>query len=423
MTRIRRRVMGAMAAGWLAVPCAQAQEVTVEQLVALALERSPELQAARAEIGVVAGQVTQAGLRPNPTLAASQEQGGGGMMTTTVGAEWPLDLFRRPARVLAARSATEVTALAIRNRERLLASMVREQAGRLLAARRSLDVIDESLTAARRMRDLLERRVTEGGTPKLDASLASVDVMRLEAEAALAAGDVAAALIELKAIVGLAPDATLAIGDSLEGLAGAPAAPRLTPTAALEARPDLREAIARIDFAEARAEQVRQEARTDVTLSAGYTRLAFGFSQLGLDARGARVPIHDIFHTVTIGARLSLPVRNRSQGTLAAAEAERQGAEALFTARQRAARAEIDAATAREREARRAVELYATSIRSLARQNVEVLLEAYDLGRFPLSDVLAEQRRYLDVEAGYTAVLMRAYDARTALARAFGEIP
>ncbi len=423
MTRIRRRVICAIASGWLAVPGAQAQEVTVEQLVATALERSPELQAARTEIGVVAGQVTQAALRPNPMLAASQEQGGGGMMTTSVGVEWPLDLFRRPARVAAARSATEVTALAIRDRERLLASMVREQAGRLLAAQRSLEVINESLTAARRMRDLLDRRVTEGGTPQLDANLAAVEAMRLEADAALATGDAAAALIELKATVGLAPDAPLAIGDSLEGLAGAPAVPRLTPTAAIEARPDLREAIARITFAEARAVQARQEARTDVTLAAGYTRLSFGFDERGLNPRGAPVPIHDIFHTVTIGARVSLPVRNRNEGTLAAVEAERKGAEALFTARQRAARADIDAAVARERETRRAVELYATNIRNLARQNVDVMLEAYDLGRFPLSDVLAEQRRYLDVEAGYTAVLMRAYDARTAVARAFGEIP
>jgi cobalt-zinc-cadmium efflux system outer membrane protein len=411
------------AAGWLVVPCAQAQEVTVEQLVALALERSPELQAARAEIGVVAGHVTQAALRPNPMLAASQEQGPRGMMTTTVGVEWPLDLFRRPARIAVARSATQVTSLTIHDRERVLASMVREQAGRQLAARRTLEVINESATAARRMRDLLDRRVTEGDTPKLDANLASVEAMRLEAEAALAAGDVAAALVELKATVGLAPDAPLALADTLEGVAGAVAVPRLTPTAALEARPDLREAIARIDFAEARAEQARQEARTDVTVAAGYTRSAFGFDQLGLDARGRPVPIQDIFHTVTVGARVGLPFRNRNQGTLAAAEAERKGAEALFTARQRAARAEIDAAVAREREVRRAVELYAADIRTLARQNVDVILEGYDLGRFPLSDVLAEQRRYLDVEAGYTSVLMRAYEARTAVARAFGEIP
>ena len=62
------------------------------------------------------------------------------------------------------------------------------------------------------------------------------------------------------------------------------------------------------------------------------------------------------------------------------------------------------------------------SIRDLARQNVEVQLEAYDLGRTPLTDLLAEQRRYLDVEAAYTSVLSRAYEARVALRRAQGEI-
>jgi len=425
MTRTTRLLSLALCLGGLLLRPSPAlsQAVTVEQLVAVALERSPDLQAARAELGVVAGEVTQAALRPNPMLAASQEQGRGGMMTTSVGVEWPLDLFRRPARVAAARSTGEVTALAIRDRERLVASMVREQAGRLLAAQRTLDVINESLMAARRMRDLLDRRVTEGGTPKLDANLAAVEAMRLEAEAALAGGDVAAALIELKATVGLAPDAPLMLADTLEALAAVPPTPRLTPTAALEARPDLREAIARINVADLRAQAARQEARTDVTLAAGYTRSAFGFDLFGIDARGTSMRIHDIFHTVTIGARVNLPVNNRSQGTLAAIEAERKGAEALFAARQRAARAEIDAASARERETRRAVELYATTIRSLARQNVEVMLEAYDLGRFPLSDVLTEQRRYLDVEAGYTDVLMRAYDARTAVARAYGEIP
>ena len=415
--------MCAAAAALIGVPAAQAQDMTIEQVVSLAIERSPELRVARAEIGVAAGQVTQAALRPNPMLAAGQEQGAGGMMTTSVGVEWPLDLFRRPARVATARSAAGVTALAIRERERMVASTVREQAGRLLAAQRMLEVTNESLAAARRMRDLLDRRVTEGGAPKLDANLASVQAMRLEADAALAAGDVEAALIELKATVGLAPDAPLALRDSLEGVAAAPALPRLTPTAALEARPDLREAIARIDFAEARAEAARREAKPDVTLAAGYTRSRFGFDQLGLDARGTPVPIHDIFHMVTFGARVSLPFRNQNQGALAAAQAEREGAEALFTARQRTARAEIDAAVAREREVRRAVDLYAGNIRTLARQNVEVMLEGYDLGRFPLADVLAEQRRYLDVEAGYTGVLMRAYEARAAVARAFGEIP
>jgi cobalt-zinc-cadmium efflux system outer membrane protein len=167
----------------------------------------------------------------------------------------------------------------------------------------------------------------------------------------------------------------------------------------------------------------RRDAGPQVTIVGGYTRNAFGFPQLGLASNGAPARIHGIFHSVALGARVTLPLRNRNQGALAAAAAERGGAQALFDARQLAAGAEVDAAAARNREARRAVELYAGDIRALARQNVDVMLEAYDLGRFPLSDVLAEQRRYLDVEAGYTAVLGRAYAARAELSRAFGEVP
>lgn len=410
--------------GLLSLPLsAGAQEVTIEQLVATALERAPELQTARTEVAVAAGQVAQATLRPNPMLTASHEHDPGGMAITTVDVEWPLDLFRRPARVATARSAADITSLSIRESERLVASAVREQTGRLLSARRTLDVTNEALTAARRMRDLLDRRVTEGGSPKIDANLAAVQALRLEADAALATGDVEAATIELKAMVGLPPDAPLVLRDSLEAAVASPAVPRLTPTAAIEARPDLREAIARIGLADVRAEETRRDARSEVTLVAGYARNRFGFPQLGLNRQGAPVPIQDTFYTVTLGAQVTLPFLDRKQGTLAAVQAERTRAEATFAARRLAARAEIDAAVAREREARRAVELYATRVRELARQNVEVMIEGYDLGRFPLMDVLTEQRRYLDIEAGYTAVMARAYQARAALARAFGEMP
>ena len=91
-----------------------------------------------------------------------------------------------------------------------------------------------------------------------------------------------------------------------------------------------------------------------------------------------------------------------------------------LNARQLQARAEIDAATLQDREAQKAIEQYA-AIRDVARQNVEVLLEAYDLGRTTLADLLTEQRRYLEVETGYTEVLGRAYDARVALRLARGD--
>ena len=400
-----------------------AQEMTVEELVGVALQRSPDLQAARAGIAMAAGRVTQAGVRPNPMVSGTHEQGGVDMATTTMGVEWPLALRRRPARVAVARGDAEIAALSVRDRERLLASAVREQAGRLLAARRRLEITSEALGAARRLRDLLDRRVTEGGSTKLDANLAAVEALRLDADVALATGDVQAATIELRALAGLPADAPLVLRDSLEGLAAAPVLPRLTLAAALEARADIREALARIGLADARLDAARREARTDVTLVAAYTRSTFGFDLLGFAPGGARAPIQDIFHTVTVGAKLTMPWFDRNQGTIAAVQAEREGAELFVTARQRSARAEIDASLARERETRRAVELYAGDVRTLARQNVDVMIEGYDLGRFPLSDVLTEQRRYLDVEAGFTDVLTRAFEARAAVASAFGETP
>jgi cobalt-zinc-cadmium efflux system outer membrane protein len=421
MNRITRVAIYALFVGTALPVSASAQAATVEELVATALERSPELQVVRTEVGVASGEVMQAALRPNPTLSSSHEHEPGGMMITGVDVEWPLDLFRRPARVTAAQRMADVTSLSIRNRERLLASLVREQAGRVLSARRTLELINEALTTTRRMRDLLDRRVTEGGSTKLDANLAAVEALRLEADAALATGDLEAATIELKAVVGLEPDAPLVLSDSLEGLMASPMVPRMTPVAAIEARPDLREAIARIGLADARAEEARRNAQSEISVVGGWTRNRWMFPQLGLDQHGAAVPIQNTFHTYVVGARVTLPFSNRNQGLLASVRAERQGADALFAARQRAARAEIDAAIARERETRRAVDIYSTTVRELARQNVDVMLEAYDLGRFPLSDVLAEQRRYLEIESAYTTVLSRAYDARTAVARAFGE--
>ena len=406
-----------------AIPAsARAQDVTVEQLVTLALERSPELRVARAEVAVAAGQVTQANLRPNPVAVASQEQGSG-MMTTIVGVEWPLDVSRRSARTETAQRASELTSLSVRERERLLAAEIREQAGRLLAAHRVLDVTNEALTQARRTRDLVNRQVTEGRAPQLDANLAALEALQVEAEAILATGEAEAAMIELKALAGLPPDAPLVIRDSLESLVVSASVPRVTPATAMETRPDIREALARMTFADAQGEEARRAGGFDVTVVGGYTRARSGFEQQGFDASGVRVPIEGVFHTLTLGAKVTLPIFNKNQGALISAQSERGAAEALFDTRQRAARAQIDAAGARDREARRAVALYASTVRDVARQSVDVVLEAYDLGRFRLSDLLTQQRRYLEVEAAYTDVLSRAYQAQAALRRALGEIP
>jgi outer membrane protein TolC len=58
----------------------------------------------------------------------------------------------------------------------------------------------------------------------------------------------------------------------------------------------------------------------------------------------------------------------------------------------------------------------------LARRNLDVVRQTYELGRGTLSDVLAEQRRYLEFETEYTSALREAFEARTSLEFARGEL-
>jgi cobalt-zinc-cadmium efflux system outer membrane protein len=403
-----------------------AQGVTVNQLVERALDRAPQILAARSEIDVARGDLVQARLRPNPTVSSSrQEQLRGTDNQTMFEIEWPLDVFRRSGRLTVAERAVEATTLSVEDRERLHAAAVREQAGRVLTAARTLAVTDDLLALNRRTRDLLQARVKEGASPPLDLNLAEVEVRRIEAQRPRQVAAERMHLLELKALVGLPPDAPLALRDDLEAAVRAESAAPPAGTNrddALGRRADVREASARARLASARAQQMRREGRFDLSLYGNYSRMDFSFPQRAFDPAGSIVPIRGLFHNVSVGAMVMVPFSDRKQGAIAAADAEHRRAEQAAAARELAARAEIAAAIVRDTEARKAVELYAAGARELARRNLEVVREAYELGRSALFDVFAEQRRYLELESAYTDALSEAYQARTALRRALGEV-
>jgi cobalt-zinc-cadmium efflux system outer membrane protein len=127
-------------------------------------------------------------------------------------------------------------------------------------------------------------------------------------------------------------------------------------------------------------------------------------------------------HNVAVGVRISLPVFDRGQGAVAAAKARETAAAATLAERRLAADGELAEARARVAAARAAVAAYAQETRALARRNVDVVRDTYTLGRATLLDVLAEQRRYLDVEAGYITALADSYAAATDLQRAKGAL-
>ena len=403
-----------------------ANGLSLEQAVARGIEQEPSLRAARSQVDVAHGTSLQASLRPNPLFSFERrEEPGGTDNLTTVGVEWPLDLFRRSERVAVAEREVTTVQLASADRERVLAAEVRMRYGDVLAAIRDLGLLDELVAATERQYDLLRSRVEEGASPPLERDLLDVELRRVQAERLLHAGQTETAVFELKRVLGMNTDATLTVRETFEDLVQreAAVAPQVANASeTIEQRTDVREAAARIAVAEAKIGRARAEGRFDVSVFATYMRMDAGFPQRAFAPDGGLERVRGQFNYLSAGAMVTIPVLNQNQGEVAVAHAERSGAVAAYDATRLAAEAELASARARDERARQAVRLYSTGAQTLARQNLTVVAQSYQLGRVTVFDALAERRRYLDVERAYTEALRAAYEARTALNRALGEL-
>lgn len=395
--------------------------LTVDQVVERAVADNPELRAMRAEIDAARGRLLQAGLRPNPMLdLGGQANVSGPDNNVNVGLSIPLDLNGRKAgRVGVAEREIDMKQAQVSDRERRLSAEVRLKAGDLLAAHRNLAFTEELLGTNEKGLGLVRDRVQQGGAPALEESLVLVEVNRLEASLSILKSRVEVLGLQLRLLAGMPPDEPL----SLQGeLAPRPLALERTQALAraLAGRPDL--VIARAEAAMAQAKIRREEAegRWDARFNLGYQRQESGFPLNGLTDRGGTRPIQDTFNYVGGGVTITVPVRNKNQGNVAAATAEAQAAERKREGAELIVRQEVAAAFAQLAAAQRALDIYTRGVRDVASRNLAVVRQAYELGRTSVLDVIAEQRRYIDIEMGYTESLKLVYDAHVEIERAVG---
>lgn len=402
-----------------------ANGLSLEQAIARGIEQEPSLRAARSQVDVAEGTKIQASLRPNPSVSFERrEEPGGTDNLTTVGVEWPLDLFRRDGRIAVADREIATAHLAAADRERILAAEVRTRYGDVLATIRDLALLDEIVAATQNQFDLLRSRVEQGVSPPLERDLLDVELRRVQAERLLQAARTETAVFELKRVLGMKAAATLTVRDTFDALVQreSAVAPSVRDTAtAVEQRADVREAGARVDTAVAKIDRAQSGGRLDVSIFGNFMRMDAGFPQRGFAPDGGLERVRGQFNYWSAGAMVTIPVLNRNQGEVAVARAEQTCATAARDATRLAAEAEVAAARARDERARDAVKIYGSGTQSLARQNLTVVGQSYELGRVTVFEVLAERRRYLDVERAYTEALRAAYEARTALNRALGE--
>jgi cobalt-zinc-cadmium efflux system outer membrane protein len=390
-----------------------------DEAVAYALAHNGELLAARKEIEAAQALVRQAGLRPNPKLDASVSQNViASDQNITVNGMLPLELGgRRSARIAVAQRELEIREQVLADRERSLAADVRAKFGEALAEVLKLGFTEELLLASRRGYKLVVARVVEGRTPPLEQNMVLVEVNRLRSIRETSEGKVQVVMFELRNLIGMVPEEPLRLrGDFADMISPLPPVAEATEYA-LQERPDLRAMRATERLAEAQIEQARATGRLDASLIAGYQRMKFGFPVRGINDAGGLQPVQDVFHYLTFGVSLDLPVRNKNQGAIEAAVAGSAAAKQRREFAELTVRREVAAAYARYTSAARAMEIYRVGVRDQANANLNVVQQTYELGSKTLLDYISEQRRYIEVESAYIDALLDTYRARVEIQR------
>ncbi len=333
----------------------------VGDVAQLALRNNPDLQAARAQHGVAQAQLLQASLYPNPSVTGSilplvagpAAANPGGSSTFAWGASLSYDirsLITRGPRVREARmSAREVDANLLWQEWQVAAQ------ARLLA----VDIIegDQALALLERARDLLRQRgtISRAALAQGNATLITIAPDIAAADAAEIAADAQARTQldkrhQLNALLGLAPNVTLALSPNVELPEIDAASVRADMATLADRRPDL--AALRYGYA-------AQDAKLRAAILSQFPNVSFGITG-GSDNSNVR----NIGPQIT----LELPVFDRNQGDIAIQRATRAQLHAEYAARLKAVQGQVGAALAAIAQFDAQLAMLRNSLPSLRRQ-------------------------------------------------------
>jgi cobalt-zinc-cadmium efflux system outer membrane protein len=396
------------------------QGASSSDLVRRALTTNTELAAARLEVERARGRLRQAGLRPNPTIDFEQTTGrltgSAGERETSVGFALPLEISgQRSARVNLAQAELEAAEAEVADRERRLAAEVRATYAEVLAAIRELEIMENLTDVDQQTARVVEVRVTEGESSPIELNLLRSELDRLKARRVLVEGRLQASMLRLKNLVGTTPSEPLRLAENLGAqILTEPPSVEAAVDIALRTRPDLRLARLTEEVAQAGLRLARAQGRPDITAFTRYTKSSAVFDDTPVGV------LRDKDRLLTFGVSVGIPVFNRNQGAKAEAEAyiaqarkRREFAEAVV-------RSEVAAAFARYEAAKNSLAIFEQGVLDRSAQNISSVRGAYEIGAFRITDLLVEQRRYIDLQREFIEAMAERFRALADLQSAMG---
>lgn len=370
-------------------------ELSVAEVVAIAVANNALLEADLSALGLSRADLLDAGLLRNPSIQTLLPVG---LKPFEILLLWPIeDLWQRKKRVLAAQKTLEtLSAGLLQNTLNLIRDAKVAHADLLLAQERAT-TLKESAALRARIATLVERRKNAGDASGVDVSLAQTDAASAAELARRGDGDVAIAQVRLRNVLGLR-DQPVAIRVKGEGALPAPGVERDLVESAYANRPDLRAAELQIEASAYRAKW--QRARI------------FNMVLPMLSSKQTGTPLN---LRAGPGLQMEFPFFNRNQGQIARADAEVMQSALRYTALRDRVELEVREALARREQALVSLEQLRTQLKPVVAQSIGQTEAAFKNGDASFLNTLESSRQRFDAE-------LRELDTAAALSRAQAEL-
>lgn len=394
-------------------------QLTLPAARAAAHRSSPEIVAAREAVTAAAARERQAGALPNPTLAYGREQTSRSGQTNAqdiVQLEQALEIGgQRAARRDVARARREVAEARLALVRRQLDHDVARAFVLAIAAERRSQLAEQTTAAFAEAQRVSERRLAAGDVAGYVTRRLKLEAARFAAVRATIAMERHAARVALASLVGLAPSNADTLTLPLDFPADwAPRAGATLDSLAAQSRARIELRIATLDAMSAVAEArlALRERTPTPTFTAGY--------------KGERVADPGAgsltgFRGITAGFSIPLPVFDRREGAIAAADADTRRVTAEGDALRRRILREVSDAHDALQAAEAQQAALAPHVGDDARVAVRAVQASYAEGEITLVEWLDAIRAYQEAEL--TNVMLQAEVAvrRVELARAVGQ--
>lgn len=385
-----------------------------DDAVRLALEQHQTLRAADANVAAGEALRRQAALSPNPRFTFQVENLRGERAGAPFAFERDADTFLYGSQVLEVagkrkkREAFFAAGADTRARGRdLLATQIAARVSvaywTAVGAAREQALIEESRANFDRIVQYHRDRVNEGAMAEADLLRVLIEQDRQSVAVAAAEQEATRARLLLFREMGIAPQSlSAASGSGIErdgasdsesegvrltgDLERRQELPPIDVDAAIARRADVQAARQAHEEAAANVRLQQANAIPDPDIVGGYKRTAG-------------------YNTVIAGLQIDIPIRNRHQGTIAAANADARAAEAQAKAIERQARIDIAAARATYDKRRAILDDTLPRLRERARESSRIAEGAYREGGADLLRLLDAERTRLDAELLYLRAL------------------